>query len=94
MRISLDNVPLEHQSAMLQNILLAFEHETFSKELAAHIVGGTGKLESLIASDQVQASKPCYKQNGKWFVCAQQVLVHCKNRRQYTSQTTKHNNNI
>ena len=81
MRVSLDNVPLATQSAMLQNILLAFEHETFSIDLAAHIVGGTGKLESLIASEQVKASKPCYKQNGKWFVCAPQVLVHCKNRR-------------
>ena len=86
MRVSLDNVPLATQSAMLQNILLAFEHETFSKELAAHIVGGTSKLESLIAAEKVQANKPCYKQNGKWFVCAPQVLVHCKNRR-HTSQT-------
>ena len=81
MRISLDNVPLTTQSAMLQNILLAFEHETFSKELAAHIVGGEVKLKSLIASEKVQAEKPNNKQNGKWFVCAPQVLVHCKNRR-------------
>lgn len=81
MRVSLDNVPLATQSAMLQNILLAFENENFSKELAAHIVGGPGKLESLIAAEKVQASKPTNKQNGKWFVCAPQVLVHCKNRR-------------
>ena len=81
MRISLDNVPLATQSAMLQNILLAFEGRTFSKELAAHIVGGNTKLERLIAADKVQAEKPCFKQNGKWFVCAPQVLVHCKNRR-------------
>ena len=81
MRISLDNVPLATQSAMLQNILLAFEGQTFSKELAAHIVGGTRKLEKLISSEKVAAEKPCYKQNGKWFVCAPQVLVHCKNRR-------------
>lgn len=79
--ISLDNVPLATQSAMLQNILLAFEGQTFSKELAAKIVGGPGKLESLIASEQITAEKPCYKQNGKWFVSAQQVLLHCKNRR-------------
>ena len=55
MMISLDNVPLATQSAMLQNILLAFEHETFSKELAAHIVGGPAKLASLIASEKIQA---------------------------------------
>ncbi|MBQ9524831.1 MAG: hypothetical protein IJR69_06890 [Bacteroidaceae bacterium] len=66
---------------MLQNILLAFENETFSKELAAHIVGGPLKLERLIAEEKVQAEKPCIKQNGKWFVCAPQVLLHCKNRR-------------
>ena len=33
MRVSLDNVPLATQSAMLQNILLAFEGETFSKDI-------------------------------------------------------------
>lgn len=81
MRINLDNVPLVTQSAMLKNILLAFEHEKFSKELAAHIVGGVTKLERLIAAEKVHAEKPCMKQNGKWFVNAPQVLVHCKNRR-------------
>lgn len=81
MRVSLDGVPLATQSAMLQNILLAFENETFSKELAAHIVGGVGKLERLIASEEIEANKPSYKQNGKWYVCAPQVLVHSKNRR-------------
>jgi len=81
MRVSLDNVPLATQSAMLQNILLAFEGETFSKELAAHIVGGVGRLEKLISADRVQAEKPSMKQNGKWFCSAPQVLMHCKNRR-------------
>ena len=81
MRVSLDNVPLATQSAMLQNILLAFEGETFSKELAAHIVGGVGRLEKLISSEKVAAEKPCHKPNGKWFCSANDVLVHCKNRR-------------
>jgi hypothetical protein len=81
MRVSLEGVPLDTQSAMLQNILLAFEGETFSKELAAHIVGGVGRLEKLISAERVQAEKPSMKQNGKWFVCAPQVLLHCKNRR-------------
>ena len=81
MIISLADVPLTTQSAMLQNILLAFEGQTFSKELAAHIVGGNAKLEKLIAAEKVQAEKPCIKQNGKWYVSAPQVLVHCKNRR-------------
>lgn len=81
MIINLDNVPLATQSAMLHNILLAFENETFSKELAAHIVGGVGRLEKLISSEKVQAEKQCLKQNGKWFVCAPQVLVHSKNRK-------------
>lgn len=81
MTINLEGVPLTTQSAMLQNILLAFEGQTFSKELAAHIVGGERKLERLISSEKVAAEKPCYKQNGKWFICAPQVLAHCKNRR-------------
>ncbi len=81
MRVSLDNVPLATQSAMLQNILLAFEGETFSKELAAHIVGGVKKLERLISDEKVKSEKPTNKQNGKWFCCAPQVLLHCKNRR-------------
>ena len=81
MRISLDQVPLNVQSAMLHNILLAFEGQTFSKELAAHIVGGMGKLEKLISAEKVDAEKPCNKPNGNWFCSAPQVLVHCKNRR-------------
>lgn len=81
MIINLDNVPLATQSAMLKNILLAFDGQTFSKELAAHIVGGAGRLEKLISADRVQAEKPSMKQNGKWFCSAPQVLMHCKNRR-------------
>ena len=81
MRVSLDNVPLATQSAILQNILLAFENKTFSKELSAHIVGGVKKLENLIAAEKVKSEKPTNHQNGKWFCCAPQVLMHCKNRR-------------
>lgn len=92
MTINLDNVPLATQSAMLHNILLAFDGQTFSKELAAHIVGGVKKLEKLISSEEVAAEKPCYKQNGKWFICAPQVLAHCKNRRSHKSNQTKNHN--
>lgn len=81
MRINLDDIPLQQQSAMLKNILLAFEHESFSKEVAIRCVGGLKKLEQLIASEEILADKTNEtRQNGKWFCCAPQVLVHCKMR--------------
>ena len=83
--INLDGITLEQQSAMLQNILLAFDGRTFSKELAMHIVGGEGKLNALISRERVEAVKPTQTQNGKWFVNASQVLMHCKNRRSQTA---------
>ena len=45
---------------------------------AVEIVGGLGKLMSLIESGEVEADKPLNVQNSKWRVKADQVLKHCK----------------
>jgi len=76
--INIDSIPLTTQSAMLNNILAAFDGKTISKELAASLVGGVKKLESLIASGKIEADKPTFAQNGKWNINAAQTLCYCK----------------
>lgn len=66
---------------MLENIFLALEHETFSKDISAKIVGGVKKLENLIAAGKIAAVKGCNAQNSKWKCNAAQVLRHCRNMR-------------
>ena len=63
---------------MLENILLYFSGKTFSQRQAVDIVGGLGKLMTLIESGEVEAEKPLNVQNSKWRVKADQVLRHCK----------------
>lgn len=65
----------------LENILIAMEGETFSKDRAAKIVGGTKRLEELIARGEIVAEKPSNVQNGKWHCNAADVLRHCRNMR-------------
>ena len=66
---------------LLENILIVMNGETFSKDLSAKIVGGSKKLENLIAAGKIESSKPTKAQNGKWFCNAAQVLQHCRNMR-------------
>lgn len=66
---------------LLENIFLAMEHETFSKDRAAKIVGGIKKLEELVARGEIDAVKGCNSQNSKWKCNAAQVLKHCRNMR-------------
>lgn len=66
---------------LLENILQVMSGQTFCKDVAAKIVGGPKKLESLIASGEISASKPTNAQNGKWHCNAAQVLMHCRNMR-------------
>lgn len=71
MRVDIDGIHLA-------NILAAMERLTFGKDVAAQIVGGSKRLERLIASDEVRAVKRCGKQNGKWYCNAADVLRHCR----------------
>lgn len=66
----------------LENIYIAMSRLTFSKDVAAKIVGGEGKLLRLIASGEVQAEKGCNSQNSKWKCNAAQVLRNCRNFRE------------
>lgn len=40
---------------------------TFSKAMAAKIVGGKYRLEKLVNEGKIRMDKPTAKQNGKWF---------------------------
>lgn len=66
---------------LLENILNIMSDFTFGKKDAMHIVGGEKKLRDLIATGEIEASKPSATQNGKWFCNAAQVLRHCRNTR-------------
>lgn len=63
---------------LLDNILLVMQDQKFGKDLSAHIVGGTKKLERLIEEGKITAEKPCNAQNGKWYCNASEVLRHCR----------------
>ncbi len=65
----------------LENILLAMEQFTFSKDMSAFIVGGPKKLEKLVAEGKIFAVKKNPAQCGKWYCNAAHVLRHCKNMR-------------
>lgn len=66
---------------VLENIFLALQGMTFSKDTSARIVGGPGKLENLIAAGKIEAEKGTNAQNSKWKCNAVQVLMHCRNMR-------------
>lgn len=65
----------------LENIFAVMERLTFGKDTAAMIVGGTKKLEALIAAGKIEAVKPCKAKNGKWQCNAAHVLRYCRNMR-------------
>ena len=66
---------------LLENILIAMSHLTFCKDIAAKIVGGTKRLEYLIAIGEIKAEKGSNAQNSKWKCNAAQMLRHCRNMR-------------
>lgn len=69
----------------LENIYRATERLTFCKDVAAQIVGGPGKLMTLIAQGKISAEKGTNAQNSKWRCNAAQVLRHCRNMRKKKS---------
>ena len=64
-----------------ENILIEMNGHYFCKDTAAKIVGGTKRLERLIAAGEIEAEKRANAQNGKWYCNAAQVLRHCCNKR-------------
>lgn len=51
---------------------------TFSKAVAAKIVGGEYRLEKLVSEGKINMTKPTAKQNGKWFCNGGDVISHLK----------------
>lgn len=51
---------------------------TFSKAVAAKLVGGEYRLEKLVSEGKIRMEKPTAKQNGKWFCNGGDVINHLK----------------
>lgn len=51
---------------------------TFSKAVAAKIVGGEYRLEKLVSEGKIRMEKPTAKQNGKWYCDGGDVISHLK----------------
>lgn len=79
----------DRAAVLLDNIFRVMSDETFSKDKAAHIVGGEKKLCRLIEQGKIHAEKPRDSQNGKWYCNAAQVLEHCRPFKKKKSQTNK-----
>lgn len=60
----------------LNAIFAATRNLTFSKNIAAKIVGGRYELERLVGERKIKAEKPSLNQNGKWLCNAADVLRH------------------
>lgn len=61
-------------------ICLVFQkHDiTFSKNVAAKLVGGEYRLEKLVREGKIRMNKPTVKQNGKWHCNGSDVLRFIK----------------
>lgn len=76
--------PYTHRinDAQYQLDLIAFVFDkyevTFSKTLAARLVGGETRLEKLVLAGEIRADKPTAKQNGKWHCKGSDVLKHVR----------------
>jgi hypothetical protein len=51
---------------------------TFSKAVAAKLVGGEYRLEKLVSEGKIRMEKPTAKQNGKWFCDGGDVIQNIK----------------
>lgn len=51
---------------------------TFSKAIAAKLVGGEYRLERLVEAGAIRMEKPTAKQNGKWFCNGADVISHIR----------------
>lgn len=51
---------------------------TFSKAVAAKLVGGEYRLEKLVSEGKIRMEKPTAKQNGKWCCNGGDVIQNIK----------------
>ena len=63
---------------LLENILIEMNGHYFCKDTAAKIVGGTKRLERLIAAGEIEAEKRANAQNGKWYCNAAQLPLSAR----------------
>lgn len=76
----MSNIPIyiRHNDDLLELMSLTFNSRgiTFSKTIAAKIVGGEARLERLVINGKIRMEKPTCKQNGKWQCNGGDVLQH------------------
>lgn len=65
---------------MLEFIRLELDKQdiTFSKTVAAKIVGGEYNLERLVNQGKIRMDKPSAKQNGRWYCKGSDVIKFIK----------------
>ncbi|MDR0939951.1 MAG: hypothetical protein LBN29_11505 [Mediterranea sp.] len=61
-----------------ETLKILLNDKTFSKDVAADIVGGRARLEKLVGSGKIRAEKRTNKQNGKWFCNAWDVIKYAR----------------
>lgn len=74
-------LPVNPAEIQLENIYRILEWMTICKDKAAKIVGGTKKLEDLIAAGKIRVEKKSKAPNGKWYCNMADVFRHCRNAR-------------
>lgn len=73
--------PINIEKIHLENIMLALEGLTFSKDVSERIIGSRKKLFELISKGEIRAYKGKNVQNSKWQCNAADVMRHCRNMR-------------
>lgn len=76
--------------ARLADILFVMDKRTFPKRESEEIVGGPGRLQTLVDSQKVRVE---YRDNGRSYYNASDVLSFAKARRSRTPKTEKNEKN-
>lgn len=69
---------LDYETLQVISLIFSKLGITFSKAVAAKIVGGEYRLEKLVREGEIRMEKPTSKQNGKWFCNGGDVIQNTK----------------
>lgn len=69
---------LDYETLQVISLIFSKLGITFSKAVAAKIVGGEYRLEKLVREGEIRMEKPTSKQNGKWFCNGGDVIQNIK----------------
>lgn len=69
---------IEPEQLNLLSIAFRKKRITFSKAVAAKLVGGKYQLEKLVSEGKIRTDKPTAKRNGKWYCDGGDVISYLK----------------